>query len=95
MPVYKYRTFEEARRALWLPTCDPRLARALRGLWKTSWMLAGSYAPPRGVFKFRSIEEANAHRDAWEKDRIEKLKAQRKAQSTASLETDSFDSKEE
>jgi hypothetical protein len=77
MPVYKFRTLEEAERALWLPTCDPRLAKKLRGLWKTSWIMAGSYVPPRGVFKFRSIEEANAHREAWEQERFEWLRAKR------------------
>ena len=77
MPVYKFRSFQEAERALWLPTGDPRLAEKLRALWKAAWFLGGRFTPPRGVFKFRSIEEANRHREAWEKQRIETLRARR------------------
>jgi hypothetical protein len=83
------------RRELWLAPGDPRLFEVVRFVWQMSWEGAGRYVPPRGVFKFRSIEEANAHRDAWEKDRIEKIRQQRKAQSTASVKTDSSESKEE
>jgi hypothetical protein len=38
----------------------------------------GTYIPPRGVFKFRTIEEANAHREAWEQDRINKIRERNK-----------------
>lgn len=77
MPVFKYRSFEDAERALWLPTGDPRLAKRIRSLWRAGWEMVGRYVPPRGLFKFRSIEEANAHRRSWEDDRIARIQRQR------------------
>jgi len=66
MPVEKFRTHEEARRALWLSPGDPRIMGSLRGVLS---MAIGLYPVhrPRGVFKFRSIEEANADRKRWKK----------------------------
>jgi hypothetical protein len=87
MPVKRFRSLDEMRRAQWLAPDDPRLFEVVRFVWELSWEGSGRYVPPRGVFKFRSIEEANAHRDAWEKDRIEKIKHQRKADSTVSVKT--------
>lgn len=74
MPVYRYKTHEEAHRALWLEPGDPRIFRRLRALLQLTNWLVGEYIPPRGVFKFRTIEEANAHREAWEQDRINKIR---------------------
>ena len=62
------------RRAQWLSPDDPRVFRVMRELWKLTWELAGRFVPPRGVFKFRSIEEANAHRDACERERIQRIR---------------------
>lgn len=56
MGVRKFRTFEEARRALWLPAGDPEIARRMRRLAE----LATQRPVPRGVRRFRSIEEAKA-----------------------------------
>ncbi len=33
---------------------------------------------PRGVRKYRSIEEANADRERWESERIERLRQERR-----------------
>jgi len=59
MPVRKFRTIDEAQRALWLEPGDPRIwERAVR-----RWHLHRFFAPQRrtprvpGVFKYRSIEE--------------------------------------
>jgi hypothetical protein len=38
----------------------------IRTVWEWAWEMAGRYMPARGIFKFRSIAEANAHRRAWE-----------------------------
>lgn len=65
MPVYKYKTLEEAERALWCFSPDEEYYRRVAELWK----FANQLAPveyPRGIFKFRSIEEANRHREAVE-----------------------------
>lgn len=62
MPVEKFRDPEEARRALWLPVGDPALAQRCRALWH-GWGLLVAPVIPRGVQKFRSLEEANAERE--------------------------------
>lgn len=72
MPVWKFRTFEEAERALWTTSDDPALPRRIRALWRRS--LAGPLSGPRGVLKYRTIEEANADRDRWEDARIAQIR---------------------
>lgn len=64
MPVRKIRTFLEAREAQWLPPGDPRLADRIRRWWAISAKLSPVH-PPKGVRKFRTIEEANAERATW------------------------------
>ena len=64
MPIQRFRTFREARIAQWLSPGDPRLAERIRRWWRTSAMLSPVVAP-RGVRKFRTIEEANADRESW------------------------------
>lgn len=66
----------------WYASFDPRSAKAFIDLCATGFALAGSYVPPRGVFKFRSIEEANAHREAWERQRIALIEARKKKKNT-------------
>jgi hypothetical protein len=65
MPVQKFRSFEQAREALWTDPRDPSYARTLAWLWGLSSRLAGRHYPP-GVYRYSSIEEANRERDAWE-----------------------------
>lgn len=77
MPIYRFQTHEEAERALWLEPGDPRIPRVLRFLWSVGSVLTLRFPPPRGVQKFRSIEEANAARDAWETERIHWLQETR------------------
>ncbi len=62
MAVRKYRTFDEARRDLWLPSGDPRILSRLRRLAA----LARPAPAVRGVTRFRSIAEAKA--DKWVSD---------------------------
>jgi len=73
MPVYRYRSLNEARRALWLKPGDPRLGRITAWIWAFSAALLGPARSmdfgTRGVKKFRSIEEANADRKRWETER--------------------------
>lgn len=77
MPVQRFESFEDARRALWLDAGDPRLGERIRRLWERSRRLAPPLGIPRGVRKFRSIEEANADRDALTRARVAALRAQR------------------
>lgn len=74
MPVRKFRTLDEMRQAQQLAPDDPRLPTVIRFNWELAWDMAGRFIPPRGVFKFRSIEEMNAHRRAWEDERIRRCK---------------------
>ena len=54
MRVQKFRTFEEARRALWAASGDPAILERMKRL--------GELGRPRsarpGVFRYRSIQEA-------------------------------------
>jgi hypothetical protein len=65
MPIYKYKSFEEAERALWNFHPDAAYYQKVAKLWN----FANQLRPikyPRGIFKFRTIEEANRQRDEWE-----------------------------
>jgi hypothetical protein len=54
MGVQKFRTFEDARRALWLEAGDPEILIRMRRLGE----LARGAERPHGVFRYRTIEEA-------------------------------------
>ena len=73
MPIYKYKTFEEAERALWNFHPDEAYYEKVAELWE----FANQLSPinyPRGIFKFKSIEEANKHREEFELDYAKNLK---------------------
>ncbi|MCI0515964.1 hypothetical protein L0128_22345 [candidate division KSB1 bacterium] len=65
MPVYKYKTFEEAERALWNFFPDEAYYDRVAELWEFANQLS-PITYPRGIFKFRTIAEANQHREAFE-----------------------------
>lgn len=65
MPVRKFRTFEEAREALWGEPGEPGHLRRVAWLWGFSDRLYPMRFP-RGLYRFTSIEEANAQRQRWE-----------------------------
>ena len=64
MAVQKFRTFEDARRALWLPQGDARIAQRMRHLAR----MAGPPRPvQRGVSRWRTIQEAKQRKGAaWQ-----------------------------
>ena len=66
MPVWKFRTSEEARAALWSSPDDPRLPERIRRWWRHCARLQRVIAP-RGVRRFATIEEANAERAMWQR----------------------------
>jgi hypothetical protein len=81
MPVKKYRNLEESNREpRWLATGDPSIPDKVRYLWRFSELLLRPVGTciPRGVQKFRSIEEANSDRGRWEQERVDRLRAERK-----------------
>ncbi len=61
MPVQKYRSVEEMPRPERVP--DDALLARIRAVMARARLFAPALAMPRGVAKFRSIEEANAARD--------------------------------
>ena len=65
MPFKKLRSLQEAEEAVWREPGDPGLWQAVRGVWKLSTRLFARQFPP-GVYKHRSIEDANRQREAWE-----------------------------
>ena len=81
MPVRKYRTHEEAQRDLWLPPGDPRILKALAFVLGLN-ALAPTKPFPRGVHRYRSIEEANAAREAWTNENIRRIQAEGEIQPT-------------
>ena len=65
MPIYKYKTFEEARMALWSREPDRTYFRQLNSLWALADRLS-RFKYPSGVFKYRTFEEADKQRGEWD-----------------------------
>jgi len=82
MGVVKFRSIEEMNDYYdrqWLRTGDPKVIRQICYLWELSEALVQpvGLCIPRGVRKYRSIEEANADRDRWETERVQRLREYR------------------
>jgi hypothetical protein len=77
MPVQRFRDLDEARRALWGGEDDAMLSARIRRLWHFTGRLARPTVP-RGVRRFRTIEEANEERDERVTRRIRDLLAERR-----------------
>ena len=78
MPVWKYKRLEDMPES-WEMNRDIPLGQRIRAVLR----LGGLQEPlriPRGVRKYRSIEEANADRDRWEQERVDRLIAHRRRQ---------------
>lgn len=80
MPVYKYRTLEEAQKALWNFHPDKAYFKQLAELWDTANKLCPMRCP-KGVFKYRNIDKAHRQRQQWEieqaRDRLSKRSVRR------------------
>ncbi|MFN8641480.1 MAG: hypothetical protein U0802_07420 [Candidatus Binatia bacterium] len=64
MAVQKFRTFDEARQALWLAPDDPRILLRMRHLAR---MARARRPVRRGVTRIRTIEEAKRDKGtAWQ-----------------------------
>ena len=70
MPVHRFRTHDEARRAQQLAPGDPRLAERIRQVLDMGARLFPVVRPP-GVHRFTSHAEANAWRAAWKRARAD------------------------
>ena len=65
MPIRKFREGEDARPAWTGPPGHPDLIRRIRAVWAIAARLAPSNFP-RGVRKYRTMEEANREREEWD-----------------------------
>ncbi len=63
MPIQKFRTFEEAREALWVDEVDDAYIDRVEALWQRAHELLNKRYPA-GVYKYRDI--ADPARD-WSK----------------------------
>ena len=77
MPVQRFRSLDEAHRALWVAPDDPALVSRIRNLWRFSARLLERRIP-RGVRRFASIEAANAERERWVEERVNALLGERR-----------------
>jgi len=70
MPVYKFRDVSEMPDERWYDKGSPELLRAIRRVWDFS---SRTTQPrfPAGVYKHRSIEEAERLREKWAKENFE------------------------
>ncbi len=62
MPIYKYRSFEEAEKALWNFNPDKTYFEKVAFILKSGCELLQPKCKP-GVRKFKSIQEANRSRE--------------------------------
>lgn len=65
MPVYKFKTFYDASRAQWNFYPDAAYLKNVSDLWN----FANKLSPmvyPQGIFKYRTLEDANKERQKWE-----------------------------
>jgi hypothetical protein len=76
MPVDKYRSVEDMPPIEWCETLDEDFFRRVAKLWARSSALSARIYP-RGVFKFRSIEEAQEARERVTRENVERLRRER------------------
>lgn len=62
MPVQRFRTFEEAARALWMASDDPKLPDRIRAVWSRARRLARPVIRP-GIRRYHSVGDATAQQD--------------------------------
>lgn len=77
MPVKKYRDVSEMEGNAWRKPGTPALFDAIRAVWALAAQSTQPRFPP-GVYKHRSIEEANALQRAWDRANFEAFHAKRR-----------------
>ena len=73
MPVRRLRSLDEAEQSVWLDRNDPRLWPTIRSVWELADRLYCPRRLPAGVYKYRSIDEANQVRESWEQLDVNRL----------------------
>lgn len=77
MPVRKFRDVSEMEDTLWRKPGDPELFRAIAAVWDFAARTVPRRFPP-GVYRHRSIEDAEALRDKWEEADFQALHESRR-----------------
>jgi len=77
MPLQKFKTPEEAEKALICRKPDAAYFERLARLYQLSDELSPRKYP-RGIFKYRSIEEANDEAHRWEMENALRLRKERR-----------------
>lgn len=65
MPVRKFRDLQEMEDSLWREPGDPQLLKAIASVWHFAAQTCPKRFPP-GVYKHRTIEDAERQRELWE-----------------------------
>jgi hypothetical protein len=78
MPVKKYRSVEDMPPVPPCETLDEACLRRIAKLWSRSSSFAARIYP-RGVFKFRSIEEAQEARERVTQENVDRLRRERES----------------
>lgn len=77
MPVQKFRSVEDMPRPPWEGTANSvELRRRIAGLWARAARISPRVYP-RGIFKFRSLEEAQEARDRVTSENVTRLLQER------------------
>ncbi|MDP9121569.1 MAG: hypothetical protein M3O15_09420 [Acidobacteriota bacterium] len=82
MPIKKFRSLQEMEDSLRREPGDPRLWRAIAGVWRFAARTCPRHFPP-GVHRHRTVEDALRQRDIWEEADFRKLWDRRSAGSDA------------
>lgn len=77
MPIRKYRDVSEIEDP-WCEPADPALHAAIRRVWAFAARTCPLRFPP-GVYRHRSLEEADAQREQWETANFAAFQARRSA----------------
>ncbi len=72
MPVRKFRSLQEMEDSLWREPGEPELLKAIRSVWSFAARTCPRRFPP-GVYKHRSLEEAQRQREIWEEESFQEL----------------------
>jgi hypothetical protein len=65
MPIEKFKTFQEAEEALWCSNPDEKYYKKIEKFLEFVHSINKPSCPP-GIYKFKTIEEANRHREEYE-----------------------------
>lgn len=85
MPIQKFRDVSEMADSRWYEPGDPLLFKAISEVWNLAERTCQRRFPP-GVYRHRSIEEAQRLRDKWETSQFESYWARQSE--TPATETD-------